>query len=644
MPATAKDEKKAREKAAKRPLPRADALSPQAPLLAHAAAPTAAQWTAEAEAEAAFAEQAQLAGAANSAAATKQQRPGPDHPIALEAVLLRQSTVVLEVFDDPHPRRVEGVSAKLRLSAGHRKIEVDVGGRVRQRDPNGRRCTMLTVTKRHLRETVSAAERALEAAEAARGGDGGSIRVLVTVGQIGVDGRWPELLVRVIGKNLHAAVVENLLDLPMDINGGRLDGELRVRAFDEASWDFPELGGSVRARGCGFHFHDAVDDFAGVDTDLLFEGNRLYLHGAHGFYGAIPLTATGDIDILPDTGEYHLSAQIDGVEANSLRETLGARPTPRPVAGALRGFLHCTGPLEKPLFMGTAVRLRPPFSAECLPPYRTPQSRTRSLERTRKARLTVAHFFSVFSFQVVIRDPDAATRPIPSGQCGWAAEAVLRDLDQGAVAAYDRIPFAGAKAVWTLDTASNVFRLHEVDARPVGGGRLRGSGFMRVDAEAEFDPSAMRVELSGTDLDADGLLRRYEAAARELGVDVPPQLMAATLPIGAASVEASLIGSLMTPTVDVRWAAPQAEASGTLQFTRPAITVGVKTPGLDVSGTIDTVYPPIEQALAARSQEESMVSAEFVVAGIDADVQLHNLDVLGLVQASGLVVVCRAVC
>lgn len=210
---------------------------------------------------------------------------------------------------------------------------------------------------------------------------------------------------------------------------------------------------------------------------------------------------------------------------------------------------------------------------------------------------------------------------------------MLRESEEGAVAAYDRIPFLGAKAVWTLDTASNVFRLHEVDARPVGGGRLRGSGYMRVDSEAEFDPTAMRVELSGSDLDADGLLRRYEAAAKELGVEVPPQLVAATLPVGRASMEASLVGSLLTPTVDVRWAAPQAEASGTMQFTRPAITVGVKTPGLDVAATVETVYPPWEVALAARTQEESMAASEFVVAAVDADVQLHNLDVLGLIQA-----------
>jgi hypothetical protein len=181
------------------------------------------------------------------------------------------------------------------------------------------------------------AERALEAAEAARGGDGGAIRVRVDCKHMATPGRWGDLLVRVGGKNLHAPVLENLLDIPMDVYGGRLDGEVRLRCADADTWDFPELSGTVRGRGLGFHFFDAPDDFAGVDLDLLFEGRRLYLHGASGFYGAIPLTATGDIDITPELGEYHVSANIPLVDANSLRETLGGRPPPSPLAGALRG-------------------------------------------------------------------------------------------------------------------------------------------------------------------------------------------------------------------------------------------------------------------------------------------------------------------
>ena len=63
----------------------------------------------------------------------------------------------------------------------------------------------------------------------------------------------------------------------------------------------------------------------------------------------------GDLDLNPLTGSYRLTATVPGVEANQLRATLGVRPTPFPVAGAVAGTLHVTGPLEKPIFSGTAM-------------------------------------------------------------------------------------------------------------------------------------------------------------------------------------------------------------------------------------------------------------------------------------------------
>ena len=59
-------------------------------------------------------------------------------------------------------------------------------------------------------------------------------------------------------------------------------------------------------------------------------------------------------------GQYRLSANVAHVEANDLRRTLGVRPPPLPIGGALRGIMHCTGPLEQPVFSGA---LTPP----CLP-------------------------------------------------------------------------------------------------------------------------------------------------------------------------------------------------------------------------------------------------------------------------------------
>lgn len=69
----------------------------------------------------------------------------------------------------------------------------------------------------------------------------------------------------------------------------------------------------------------------------------------------------GDMDLDPTTGQYRLTASVPGVEMNDLRRTLGIKPPPMPIGGALRGVLHCTGPLEQPVFSGR------PFTDVLLP-------------------------------------------------------------------------------------------------------------------------------------------------------------------------------------------------------------------------------------------------------------------------------------
>ena len=68
-----------------------------------------------------------------------------------------------------------------------------------------------------------------------------------------------------------------------------------------------------------------------------------------------PIVCLGDLDLDPVTGQYRLSASVPAVEVNDLRKTLGIRPPPFAVGGALRGVLHCTGPLEQPVFSGASA-------------------------------------------------------------------------------------------------------------------------------------------------------------------------------------------------------------------------------------------------------------------------------------------------
>ena len=74
---------------------------------------------------------------------------------------------------------------------------------------------------------------------------------------------------------------------------GRLDGELIMRAYDEATWQVPLFYGSLKARDGAFHIWDATDDFSAVNMDLQFSGDRLHLHNTQGTFGAVPMTIHG---------------------------------------------------------------------------------------------------------------------------------------------------------------------------------------------------------------------------------------------------------------------------------------------------------------------------------------------------------------
>jgi hypothetical protein len=52
------------------------------------------------------------------------------------------------------------------------------------------------------------------------------------------------------GQDLHAPLVERLIELPMDISSGRISGDLRLRAYDSKTWHFPSFGGRLRCMAC----------------------------------------------------------------------------------------------------------------------------------------------------------------------------------------------------------------------------------------------------------------------------------------------------------------------------------------------------------------------------------------------------------
>ncbi|CAI5469289.1 unnamed protein product [Closterium sp. Yama58-4] len=405
-------------------------------------------------------------------------------------------------------------------------------------------------------------------------GGGGLLRVAVDV-----DEDKHEWAVTVTAHNLFAPVMERLLEIPLDWYGGRADGQ--VQLWMGAGDSFPNFKGRVDIRDLAFQIWESPCAFTrmivshipslpchplsacastcsageqGVSGAVVLEGQRLFLHGVEGRYGHVPLRASGDMDLNQGAGgQYRITAQVQPVEANLLMKTLNAKPLPYPLAGSLQGLLFCRGPLDAPIFEGTAELAADPA------------------------------------------DVDAA------------------------VAA--------------------VAELHGVRAVPVGGGEIRGAGTLWVCPQAEADPSAVSVDCWAAGVSLDRLLAFY----------LPPATAAPPSLLGLASGEAAFRGSLLSPTVEAAWKAPQARGPlegmrGSVALTRDTAHAATHAHALDlllsasVSAPPPCPTPPRPPRGAARpwpvlSRELPPLPPRPRVERVEAESRLRAFDALALLPA-----------
>lgn len=458
-------------------------------------------------------------------------------PIALNSVYIKEGTLSLLGYGDEEPRVMERVEGSVKLSGNHQQILVQVTGR-----PNEWRT--------------------------GKTGNGG--RLLVKVAVDLANQSWD---VRLKSCNIFAPLFERLLELPLEWSNGRASGELRIWMKKEDA--FPNFGGRLDVKGLDFRIADAPASFTGVGGTIFFQGQRLFFHNATGKYGSIPLTVSGDMDINPDDGEYRLSCQVAGVEANALMRSLGAQPPPLSLAGSLKGVVYCRGPLDSPIFEG-------------------------SVETTGR------------NMTLTYDSPPSA-----------AIDAVRKNLERGAVAAYDRVPFVSASSSFTFNTDNGMADLYGLKACPVGGGEIRGAGSLWICPEGEMDSTAVNVDCSGS-IAGDSLASFYAPS----GVEIPPSSF------GVTQVEAKIRGAVLMPVFDIKWATPEAqgafyEGRGDVHISREAIILHSLASSFNLTTTVHTRYPPIVRNCGPRVPKVKLATMPSVT-GLEVDMRLDGFDLMGV--------------
>lgn len=340
---------------------------------------------------------------------------------------------------------------------------------------------------------------------------------------------------------------------------------------------FPNLHGQLDVTGLAFQIFDAPSSFSDTSGSLCFRAQRIFLHNASGWFGDVPLEASGDFGIEPEEGEFHLMCQVPSVEVNALMKTFKMKPLLFSLAGSVTAVFNCQGPLDAPVFVGSGLV-------------------------SRKIANSVADVPALAAYDTIMRNKEA-----------------------GAVAAIDRVPFSYISANFTFNIDNCVAELYGIRASLVDGGEIRGAGNAWICPEGEVDDTAMDVNFSGN-LCFDKIMNQY----------VPGYVHLVPLKIGDLNGETKLSGSLLRPRFDIKWTAPKAEGSfgdarGDIIISHDYITVSSSSVACELYTRVQTSYP--DEYLLNRTEFEATAAMPVTVEGVELDLRMRGFEFFSLVSS-----------
>ncbi|XP_027180543.1 uncharacterized protein LOC113779220 [Coffea eugenioides] len=458
-------------------------------------------------------------------------------PVILDSVQFRGGTLMLLAYGDNEPREMDNAVGHVKLKNHYERVHVQLSGS----------CKMW-------RSDLTSE-------------DGGWLSTDVYVDII--EQKWHANL-KVV--NLFVPLFERILEIPIMWCNGRASGEVHICMSNGET--FPNLHGQLDVTGLAFHIYDAPSSFSDLSASLCFRAQRIFLHNASGWFGKVPLEASGDFGIDPERGEFHLMCQVPSVEVNALMKTFKMRPLLFPLAGSITAVFNCQGPLDAPIFVGSAL---------------------------------------------VSRKMSQFASDIPSSV---AYEAMMSNKEAGAVAAFDHVPFSYVSANFTFNTDNCVADLYGIRTNLVDGGEIRGAGNAWICPEGEVDDSALDVNFSGN-FCFDKLMHRY----------IPGYLQLMPLKLGDLNGETKLSGSLLRPRFDIKWTAPKAEGSlsdarGDIIISHDYITMNSSSTAFELNMKVLTSYPD-EDWLNQRDYD-AKVALPLVVEGVELDMRMRGFEFFSL--------------
>ncbi|CAH9099680.1 unnamed protein product [Cuscuta europaea] len=460
-------------------------------------------------------------------------------PVILDSVHFKGGTLMLLAYGDTEPREMKNATGSVKFQNDYGRVHVQLSGG----------CAMW-------REMTPE--------------DGGWLSCDVYVDMS--EQRWHANLKLA---NFFVPLFERILEIPITWFKGRANGEVHICM--SRGENFPNLHGQLDVSELAFQIYDSPSGFSDISANLCFRAQRIFLHNTNGWFGDIPLEASGDFGIDPEEGEFHLMCQVPNVEVNALMKTFKMKPLLFPIAGSVTAVFNCQGPLDAPIFVGSALVSR------------------------KVTYLPNQHPVSI------------------------AYETVAKNKEAGAVAAMDRVPFSYISANFTFNTDNCVADLYGIRGSLVDGGEIRGAGNAWICPEGEIDDTAIDVNFSGS-LSFDNIMNRY----------VPGFLQVTRLRLGLLNGETKLSGSLFKPRFDIKWNAPKADGSltdarGDIILSHDCITVSSSSIAFELYSKVLTSYP--DKYWLNPTENDEKIALPFVVEGLELDLRMRNFEFFSSVSS-----------
>ncbi|RDX99770.1 hypothetical protein CR513_17133, partial [Mucuna pruriens] len=483
-------------------------------------------------------------------------------PVTLDSVHFRGATVMLLTYGDREVRVIENVNGHVKFHNHYNCINVKLSGNCKT-------------------------WRSDDICE----GDGWlSVNVFANT----VEQKWHANLKI---DHLFVPLFERILDIPITWSKGRVSGEVHLCMSKGET--FPNLHGQLDVTGLNFQPSDAPSftpivfsrpvsvwyNPLNISGSLRFRGQRIFLHNTSGWFGSIPLEASGDFGIHPEEGEFNLMFQVSSVEVNSLMRTFNMRSLVFPLAGSIAALFNCQGPLDAPIFVGTGMVSR--------------------------------------TFSSHVETPTTV-----------ASEALAKSKEAGALAAFDRVPFSHVSANFTFNTDNCIADLYGIRASLVDGGEILGAGTLWICSEgegllgsfgshAEDDATAIDANFSGS-LAFEKIMLRY----------IPNFHHLMPFKFGVLNENTKLSGSLLRPRFDIKWTAPTAEGSfsdarGDIIISHDFIMVNSTSAAFDLYMKVQTSYS--NDFSLKREEFYAPRAIPFTVDGAEFDLRMREFEFFSLV-------------